>query len=452
MTQEFTIQCPQCGTLYNDLQEVCPYCGEPQPAAGPENPVFPADFPDDDAIPPREEDVLFDEPEPALYDDEAGYADDPFAEDDIFAVAGPPVEQVTQDEYLPPDYGDDYDEAYYDEAGGWAEPEPYLPDDDLAGYDNLPPVAPEFEPDEADVEFETAPKRLRFRRVALGCLGFLLCAGLLYGGITVMAVRSGLQERAQLAQDESQERFQKGQALLAENSIELAIAEFERAVKLNPTFREARDALREAQRLSKLQPTPTSQTRSQAAADIFVQAETQFNAENWADAALTLSQVRDLDPDFKPDQVAQMIFEANRNLGQSLLNPQDVESALAAFEQALAEQPGDSGVSAQVDKITLYLQAIQAEDARTAIQSLRKLYKTDAQFLDVQAQLQQAYRRFGDELGDQGDWCAAQTQYTEANAIHPDRALQAKIETSGQRCQGGSAGQARISTATPVPV
>ena len=31
MSDEFTVQCPKCGTRYNDLQEVCPYCGEPQP-------------------------------------------------------------------------------------------------------------------------------------------------------------------------------------------------------------------------------------------------------------------------------------------------------------------------------------------------------------------------------------------------------------------------------------
>jgi hypothetical protein len=31
MTEEFDIQCESCGTIYSTLEDVCPYCGQPQP-------------------------------------------------------------------------------------------------------------------------------------------------------------------------------------------------------------------------------------------------------------------------------------------------------------------------------------------------------------------------------------------------------------------------------------
>jgi hypothetical protein len=131
MDQTFTIQCPHCGTYYNDLQDVCPYCGEPQPE---DSAPTPAEYQLESTAAPEP-----DYPYPAApdndYPPEAPFAQD---EDDIFAIAGQPAPADYAYDYgypnLPPDdeegpyYPDEVDEygypletdVYYPEEPAWA--------------------------------------------------------------------------------------------------------------------------------------------------------------------------------------------------------------------------------------------------------------------------------------------------------------------------------------------
>ncbi len=444
MAQEFTIQCPKCGTYYNDLQDVCPYCGEPQPAAEL------AALPDEYLLAPEPPANYLPAAEDAFY--HTGFEDEgePFADDDIFAVAG----DLPEPGYPPPAY-DSYDDSYdYPPAppadtsfGAVGRPDASALPDELTDYGQFAApysaaeLADEAEqlPEDEAAEFEPAApaRRFRFRRVALGCLGLLLCGGLFYGTLGVLAVRSGLQERAMLAQTEAQTRYQRGQELLAAKSIDLAIAEFERAVKLDPNLREARQALREAQRQAQEQPTPTSQTRSAAAAENFSKAEELFKAENWPEAVQILAQVRDLDANYQAGRVADMLFEANYKLGMQLISPDKISEALAAFEQALVARPDDPQATVERTKAALYVKGMAdlATDKLSAIKSFSQLYRTAPKYLDTAQQLQQAYVAYGDALTGEKEWCLAQDQYTEANKLAASPALQSKIETTSQQCR-----------------
>ena len=458
MSEEFTIQCPGCGTYYNDLQEVCPYCGEAQPVE--ETSLPPEDYyidpvPDETPLEEYYEPGQEPYPDDAYLPEEEYPAEPYFEDDDIFAVAGEASEageDVAPNAYLDPnapleDYGE-YDTPY---------PEDYIEEDYLHpdeygqyedGFDEYP--LPD-EDDYTDPDVAPAPRRrLSFRRVSVGCLGLLLCGLIFYSGIGYLAVRDGLRERSQLAQTEAQERYQKGQTLMAEESIELAIAEFERALKLEPNFPEARQAWREAQRISQLQPTPTSETRSNAAVEIFANAETLLEQENWTEAAQILSQVRDLDPDFQPDNVSDMLFVANYQLGLQRVSPAQMEDALAAFELALQENPDDEDAQAEQAKASLYVQgvaAIEENDSQAAIKVYRQLFRQDKAYIDVTERLQQAYEMFGDELADDENWCVAADQYIEANKLKSDISLKVKIDNNQELCEGGT--PAPVKTTTP---
>lgn len=509
---DFTIQCPECGTHYNDLQEVCPYCGAPQPAAAPETPqqIF---------IEPPEPNYTPAAPAPQLSDVPPRQEDHLFADDDIFAVVGegqteaplagsfspdapPPPDEYFVDDFYPDEAYPPEEAFYADEADPWAQPgyEPDAPWDptmvppraadegwaDEAYFDAppdeepasegfvmpfgtpadtplpMPQPADGFFPPEADEEpgaGETldeeavGPRRIPWRRFTLGCMGIFACVILLYGGIGLMAVRSGLQERALLANSESLTHYRRGQELMAEDSIDLAIAEFERAVKLNPTFREARQALRDAQQISLTKPTPTSETRTAAAADIFAQAETLLADENWNDAIVTLSQVRDLDSAFQSEQVADMLFTAHYNRGLQLLRPDQIAEALAEFEAALAERPTAEEVAAERSKATLYLTGIDPDaDPEDAIRALVQLQRLDEGYLDVAQLLPRTYQAYGDSLGRAGEWCQAQVQFAAALELQPSNTLRDKLETSTNRCQDSGVGQLVQRTGTPRPV
>lgn len=431
MTDEFTIQCQSCGTYYNDLQDVCPYCGEPQPASTQQDiaPVEEALLPDEPAhefyagpFIPGQEDAPADEfylPAEAAED---FLPDAPFIDDDIFAVAGATEESLDELIIDDEDSGDDYEqEIHY----------PYPVAQQLA-------IEP---PNQADgLLVDNAPaaaSRFTWRRILSGCLGLVICGILLYGGIGLLAVREGLQERAQIAQTESQAHYERGQEHLANNAIELAIAEFEQAIKLNPNFTEARQALREAQRIAQAQPTPTSQTRSAAAADLLAQAKTQLNRQEWAMAVQTFSQVRDLDPDYNTEEVSEALYQAHYQLGLQAIASSQLEAALDAFENALAERPNDPDALAEQANALLYLDGLNAQisDPQNAVEIFNRLYRQDETYLDVKEQLFQAYQLFGDQLAGEGDWCQAQVQYTEANTLRPGTELQAKLQNSETRCR-----------------
>lgn len=453
MSEEFTIQCPRCGTLYNDLQDVCPYCGEPQPTE------LIVELPDDyyvDPQPPYQEAQT----EPPAGESLSGQGGlppgHPFADDDIFAVEG--------DETVSPTYPLPDGEPADDSFGAIGQPDESAPPDELtaeAGFvgpdipypaDDFETVGPFFDSDfDEEDELEARPRRFKFRRVALGCLGLVVCGLLFYSAIGFMAVRAGLQERTSLAQNESQTHFERGQQLLAENSIDLAVAEFERAVKLNPNFREAREALREAQRLAQLQPTPTSETRTAAAVEIFGQAETMYQNENWAEAAQLLSQVRDLDATYRPERVSEMLFEASYQLGLQQVTPEQVKEALAAFEQALIERPDDPEVLAERNKAALYLKGLADldSDKLSAVKSFTQLFREDENYLDTRQQLRQAHQVYGDELADESEWCLAEAQYREAYDLRASTALKDRMDNAAARCQDTTPVESSRATGTP---
>ncbi len=509
MTDEFTIQCPECGTHYNDLQEVCPYCGAPQPATAPETPQhilieppepgFTPVAPALSDVPPRQEDHLFanddifaivgeDEtaaaPDSGLpaappddYFNDSLYPEEPYPpaeayypaqEEEAWTQPGYDSAEAWDEELVPPRAADEGwpDEAYFDEPPEEDAPEGFVMPFGTPADTPLPMPQPAFAPDGSDLyppdgadDFaapelsDDAPvgsRRIPWRRFTLGCLGIVACVALLYGGIGLMAVRAGLQERALLANSESLAHYRRGQELLAEDSIDLAIAEFERAIKLNPTFREARQALREAQQVSLAQPTPTSETRTAAAADIFAQAEAQLAAENWSDAIFTLSQVRDLDSAFQPEQVAELMFTAHYQRGLQLLRPDQLAEALTEFEAALAERPTDPDATTERRKAALYLTATDPDvDLKDAVRALVQLQRLDDSYLDVSQLLPRTYHAYGDELGRSGEWCLAQAQFAAALELQPGTTLASKLETSTDRCLAGDGAQPVQTTATP---
>jgi tetratricopeptide (TPR) repeat protein len=411
------------------LEEVCPYCGTPQPAFEPqpeeifvEEEIEPEEhwLAPDPAGPWPEDESFYpaSEMDPAYEDDAAFRPEalspvDSFADEDIFAVAGA-APAGTELEYL--DEAELYSEAYYEE-----------------GFIDRPEDVELAEP-----EVAAKPRFHRRRRLALGCLGTLICFSAFYGGIGLLAAYNGWQERSREVVLEAEDHYRRGQENLAAGSIELAIAEFERALSLNPNLLPARESLRSAQNISKNQPTPTSETRSAAAASLLVQAEEEISQENFAEALETLSQVRDLDPNYVPERVADLLFELNYNQGLALVEAQQFEPALLAFAEALAERPGSAAAQRAHDRATLYLQGLAAlaeENYQEAIEALTRLYEAEPAYPAVAQKLRESHEQFAEALAEDETWCLAEAQYLAALELAPDEAgLQRGAAESGEQC------------------
>lgn len=264
-----------------------------------------------------------------------------------------------------------------------------------------------------------------------------VCVVSVYLAVGGIAVYQGLQERNQLTRQEAEAHYQRGVEHVQAAAYELAVAEFEHALRLDPTHRQAREALRDAKTIAMAQPTPTSATLNEALRTILAEAESLVEQQAWAAAAERLYQLRDLDAAFEPERVSRLLFESNRSLGEQLLAQGQVAEAHQAFERALSEQPGDADVSRQYDLASLYVSARSAwgTDWPLAINYLEQLYTLVPDYVDVAQLLFQAYDAYGDSLAAQGMWCEAEPQYMQAAMLQPGRTVQDKQADAKQRCE-----------------
>jgi len=280
-------------------------------------------------------------------------------------------------------------------------------------------------------------------RAIVGCLLAFACVVLIFVGIGAVAAYQGLQERAALTRQEAIIHYERGLTHMQAGQYEFAIAEFEHTLRLDPTHRGARDALREAKTTALAQPTPTSATLNEATVAILAEAETLAQEQKWQDAVQRLSQLRDLAPDFEAQKVSDLLHTAYSNLGRQLVDEGQVKEGLHAFEGALAEQPEDAEASQQLELASLYVSAEAAwgADWPGTIEYLEQLYALTPDYLDVSTKLYEAYETYGDDLVAEEAWCLAELQYGEAAALRPSAAIQSKRDEAIRLCR----------TPTPTP-
>ena len=289
-----------------------------------------------------------------------------------------------------------------------------------------------------------------------GCLIAFVCVVLFYTAIGGVAVYNGLQERAALNQQEAVDHYERGVAHMQNEEYELAIAEFEHALRLDPTQREARDALRDAKTTAVAQPTPTSATLNEALVSILAEAETLVADQKWPEAAARLTQLRDLDANFERDRVSDLLHEASMNMGRQQVAAGQVDSGVLAFQQALIERPDDVEAGKQLELASLYASAKAAWGVQwpDAINYLEELYALDPNYLDVAELVHQSYESYGDDLSSEGAWCLAEKQYNAAVLLRPGDAIKAKRVEAEDLCEKIAANptlEATMAWVTPSP-
>ena len=272
-----------------------------------------------------------------------------------------------------------------------------------------------------------------------------MCVILLYVSVGGVAIYQGLQERAATTRQQAEIHYQRGLELVQKGQYELAVAEFEHTLRLDPTHHQARESLRDAKTVALAQPTATSATLNAALNAILAEAESLVQQLKWPEAAQRLSQLRDLNPDFHAQRVSDLLFQANLNMGKQMLQQGQVEEAMRAFERAQGERPNDAEASRQFDLASLYVSAKSAWAVNwpQAISSLQQLIALAPDYLDVAQMLYQAYEGYGDVLAAQISWCEAEPQYLQAAMLQPGAAIQVKQAEAKRLCEAPAPTAAR---------
>jgi tetratricopeptide (TPR) repeat protein len=310
----------------------------------------------------------------------------------------------------------------------------------------VPAVLPPVEGLDDEDEFAPGRRPRTWLWTLIDALGVgLLVAYML--GLGVLGIYDGLKDRAIENQQIAQEHYDLGLTQLAAGNYELAVAEFELALRHNSNLSDARTRLREAKDLAQILVTPTSETRQDAAQLLYSQAVADYEGGNLEQAVLVLDELRGLDADFQHDNVQTMLVTAHYQLGLNAVMQDHLDEATTHFEEVLALDSGHKDAQDQLNLVHLYTAALNhwGGDWLATIQALKGLYALAPDYKDVQMRLHDAYCFLAQEYAAAGNWCQAADEYAAAVQVLPQEGTVDQRDDARLRCQ------ATAEAPTPAP-
>lgn len=275
-------------------------------------------------------------------------------------------------------------------------------------------------------------------------VGLLLLLTISIGAGVYFGMREGEQQRVERLEREAEQHYQTGLQRLDEGNYELAQAEFEYALRLDPDHPLAPQGLAEAEAGPPIDPTPTARPEEPVTDRLYRQAQAHHQAGRWQDAAATLVSLRQLDPDYEAEQVEEMLFSSRYEAGMALLEEDDFELGIFYLDRAVALRPLDEEAVAQRSLAMRYLEALNywAVDWEECIARFEELHHTDPGYKDVFQRLYQANISYGDAWAARGEMCPAVEQYDEALRLLDSDEAKDKRTEAAEVCY----------VATPVPI
>lgn len=286
-------------------------------------------------------------------------------------------------------------------------------------------------------------------RTLIAALGIVLLVVLVLV-LGVQGIHDGLQDRAVANRQSAEEHYQLGLAHLEAGSYELAVAEFELARRHHPNLAGLQGKLQEAKELAQAQFNPTSETRRDAAASLYKQAESLYQARDWGQVAAVLDELRSIEVDYQGENVQEMLSRARFELGRTAVEQDRFEEAAELFQGALALD-GDPAITKaaqeQINLLSLYTVALSRweRDWSAAIQALKGLYALAPDYEDVKTRLHNAHIYYAQDLANEGDWCRAADEYDAAAKLFPLETTVDSRDEAVYRCH------AATPEVTPVP-
>ncbi len=286
----------------------------------------------------------------------------------------------------------------------------------------------------------------RLRPFLLWGLGFLALLILSVAAGAYLGLRRGEQERVQRLEQEAEQHYQAGLQRLDEGNYQLAQAEFEYVLQLDPDHVGAEQGLDEAEARINTVPTPTPAPEEDPITDqLYEEASSHMEAERWQEAASALTSLRQLDAGYRAEQVEEKLFESRYQAGMALLEKGDFELGIFYLDRAVALRPLNEEASTERRLAKQYLEALSywGVDWEQCIAHFEDLYRTAPQYRDVFQRLYQAHVRYAEAWASQGEMCPAVEQYDQALRLLNSAAVEQARAEAAEICLNA--------TPTPVP-
>jgi tetratricopeptide (TPR) repeat protein len=299
-------------------------------------------------------------------------------------------------------------------------------------------------------EVGQTPARRKGCGLSFAVVGIAFLVVLLIVGLGALAFHYGMLDRTSVERQAAEEHYAKGIDYLEHNDLELAVAEFERALKLDPKHEKASEKLAEAQQHLEAQPTATPALQEEMKAAYLTKMTEAYQQGNWQMVLDNADQLLALDPAYHRDAVDEMLTEVFYHQGLELVDKDRMKEAVDLFDRALDLQPGHTGAIEAKQLAALYVTGLGfwGTDWPKALESLSALYVLAPDYKDVRQRTHKAYGYYGDDLAGREDWCHAVEAYSQAVAITGDAGIAAKRDQAEARCNPTAEPAA---TKTPTP-
>ena len=289
------------------------------------------------------------------------------------------------------------------------------------------PVTPFKEDDTQPIKpIKKAPS---WQPILISILGFLLLVGLGgFGGYSSgIGIRKSVEASAITTQLTEQYTFALRDIELG--NYETATQRLKFIILNDPSFPGAQEKLTEVMVLSviptpTLVPTATSTPDFSGAESAYQRAQQLINGQDWVNALSALDIIRKLDPNYKTPQVDGMYYFALRNYGHVLITQQgNLEGGI--YHLTLAERfgPLDNSSVQLREGARMYITGasfweLDWKQAYTYFSQVGNGWPGmwDGTMTGTQ-RLQISAMRYGDELFEQQEYCAAYEQFQVAAAI-----------------------------------
>ena len=317
-------------------------------------------------------------------------------------------------------------------------------DDSLVVPAKLPPLVGLDAPPESPAGH---PRRTWLWTLIAALVVVFLVAYVLFLG--ARAIHDGLQDRGLESQRLAQRHYALGLTYLEKDDYEMAIAEFELALRHDANLPDARAQLQSAKEMAQAQITPTSETRQDAVKLLYREAVARYESGHLGEVVAVLEELKGLDADYQRENVETMLITAHYQLGLTAVAEDRLDDAIAHFESVLSLDPDHKDAQDQLNLAHLYTAALNhwERDWSATIQALKGLYSLAPDYKDVQIRLRDAYLFQALDFSARGDWCRAADQYGAAVEILPLESTVDERDEARIRCQ--STAEAPQAAATP---
>ncbi len=283
----------------------------------------------------------------------------------------------------------------------------------------------------------------RWPLLVMWAVTLILGLGLVVGA-TVLGIVQGMQESAQMRHQSAQFHYEQGLKYLRTGQKSLALAEFQETLRLNPQHLEAQRQLLTLLLPSPTPiPTPTPHPTPTVNPDlplisILETAREDLNAGRWQQAYSRLEQLRLLAPEFRPEEVTDLLYEAAYREGLELVQENRLEEALRAFDRALRWKPNAPDALRLRDLTAAYVLGISYfyADWDNAIAIFESLYRKAPDYKDVRSRYIEALTKGAEYHLRRGTPCQAVTYLARAHALAPEQVPPSLYEQAMNACNG----------------